>query len=346
MPQNEQMNNVIGKEINRYIITRYIGSGSFGDVYEAKNKKTGEYIALKVPVKTKERDGQKSLLDEAKIYKKLIEQSDGEYSIYGIINMKMIQCSINKFINIFNHDINDYKKKINNEEVIEPIRKIIVMDLLGLSLETFFTKYGKKNGGLNIKTIIILAIHMIKILKFIHSCGYIHRDLKPDNFALGTENSNCKLYCIDMGLAHPYIYKNGSHIQFDDKRKFCGTARYASRAAHKGHSQSRKDDLEAIGYILVYLYKGSLPWQKIKNKNKEKRYKLIGEMKDKTSIEELCDSMPREFMVYLKYIMNLDFDEKPRYSSLINMFKKLYESRNYSNDINELEKEIAKCSKN
>ncbi|NBU33725.1 hypothetical protein EB118_06060 [bacterium] len=287
-------NTLVGKDINRYTITRYIASGSFGNVFEARNKKTNEYCALKIPIISETRNSQTSLLEEAKIYKDISNPEK------GIAEMK-ITCS---------KDV-----------------KMIVMDLLGPSLESMLSKY-KKFG---LKTVICLAIKMLEVIKYIHSCGYIHRDLKPDNFVVGHNNTS-KLYCIDFGLAKKYIKRNGQHIPFSDHRKFCGTVRYASIAAHKMCEQSRKDDLEAIGYILVYLFKGKLPWQNLKHKDKRERYKIVGDRKESITEEELTEGMPKEFLVYLKYTRNLDFDEKPHYSSLIRMFRKLYESRNYRND--------------
>lgn len=290
----EGVKKLIGSDINKYTITRYINSGSFGHVVEGRNKQTDELVALKIPVKTDERDGQKSLLDEAMVYKHL---SNPEH---GVPNMKVT---------------------VNGE------RKIIVMDLLGPSLESLLE--AKKRFSL--KTIISLAIKMIDVFKYIHSCGYIHRDIKPDNFVIDREKKN-KIYSIDFGLAKKFKQRNNEHIKFSDTKKFCGTARYASIAAHKCFEQGRKDDLEAIGYILIYMFKGKLPWQSIKNKDKKEKYKLIGEAKAEISEEELCKDMPKEFCVYLKYVRSLDFDEKPHYTSLKRMFEKLYESRNYKSD--------------
>lgn len=285
---------MIGLEMNKYIITRYIASGSFGDVFEAKNKKTGELVALKIPVNKENIHVESSLLQEINVYKKISNKDK------GIANMKII--------------------KHEN-------RKILLMDLLGPSLDSLLNKYKK----FSIKTVTLLAIQMIDIIKHVHTCGYIHRDIKPDNFVIGRlkEEQN-KLYCIDFGLAKKYM-KNDKHINFSNKKKFCGTARYASIAAHEQKEQSRKDDLESIGYILIYLYKGKLPWQGIKEKDKVKRYQLIGEKKKEITEEELCKHMPKEFTVFLKYVRTLDFDEKPHYSALKRMFENLYERRNYKN---------------
>lgn len=301
MDNLDNIKQLIGTDINNYTILKYISSGSFGDVFEAKDKRTGELVALKIPIKTEERDGQNSLLDEAKIYKKIASREN------GIAEMKIIKAKD---------------------------KKIIVMDLLGPSLENLLTKH-KKFG---MKTIILLAISMLDIIKHIHNHGYIHRDIKPDNFVVGYDDTS-KLYCIDFGLSKRYVKKNNEHIEFSNTRKFCGTARYASIAAHKQYEQSRKDDLEAIGYLLVYMYKGKLPWQGIKHKDKKEKYRLIGEKKASITEEELCSGMSKEFVVYLKYVRNLDFNEKPHYSALKKMFINLYKSRQYKNDKLEWQKE-------
>lgn len=296
--EKERLKAMIGTEINRrWIITRYISSGSFGDVFECKDKTDNNLYALKIPIKTDLKDGEKSLIDEAKVYKILLENS-----CKGISNVKMIRDNVTK-------------------------RKIMVMDLLGQSLETLITKHKR----FALKTVILLAISMIDIAKHIHSSGFVHRDIKPDNFVIGATNRK-DLYCIDFGLAKPYVNRSGKHISPHKTKKFCGTARFASIAAHRSYEQSRKDDLESIGYILVYLYKSVLPWQSIKCKDKKQRYKLIGEKKESITEEELCKGMPKEFTVFLKYVRSLDFDETPYYSALIKMFKKLYESRGYKNN--------------
>jgi serine/threonine protein kinase len=289
----------LGKTINNYLITKYISQGSFGMVFEAKDNKTNELVALKIPIQTETKDGMKWLLEEAKVYGSL--NKDKDCNSNGIAKMKVI----------------------TNKD-----KKIIVMDLLGPSLENL----SKQHKKFRLKSIILLVIQLIDVMKYIHDCGYIHRDIKADNFVIGYEDKS-KIYCIDFGLAKKYI-KRGSedHISFKKGHRFCGTARFASIAAHKGHEQSRKDDLEAIGYLLIYLFRGNLPWQNIKCKDKKERYRLIQEKKEKMTEEELCDKLPKEFLVYLKYVRNLDFDEKPHYNALKKMFQKLYDSKGYFKD--------------
>lgn len=292
---------LIGTEINSYNITKYISSGSFGDVFSAKHTKTNEEVAIKIPIKNENKNGEKWLIEEAKVYKELNKDKDINC---GVANMKVVT---NKHLN----------------------KKIIIMDLLGDSLETLLRT--RKLKKFRLKTIILLAIQMLELIQYIHDKGYIHRDIKPDNFVIDKHIGN-KLYCIDFGLAKKYIRKNKEHISFKQGTNFCGTARYASIAAHKGYEQSRKDDLESIGYILVYFFRGRLPWQNLTHKDKKERYRMILEKKESITEEELCKQLPREFLVYFKHVKTLDFDEKPRYQALINMFKKLYECKNYKNN--------------
>ena len=216
----DDVKKLVGTTINNYTLVKYINSGSFGNVFEGVHKKNGERVALKIPIKNDERDGLPSLLSEARIYKNIANPNN------GIANMKIMKSKDTK---------------------------IIVMDLLGPSLESLLTKH--KRFGM--KTIILLAMSMIDIMKHIHNCGYIHRDIKPDNFTVGYDNHS-KLYCIDFGLSKKYIKKNGDHIPFSDKKRFCGTARYASINSHHRMELSRRDDLESLGYLIIYFLKGKL----------------------------------------------------------------------------------------
>lgn len=135
---------------------------------------------------------------------------------------------------------------------------IMIMDLLGKSLEDLFQVCDRK---VNIRTILHLAIQMIQTIRVVHEERIIHRDIKPNNFLVGgTDHTMNVIYMIDFGLAQCYKGTDGQHIPFREGQNFCGTALFASENTHKGYQQSRRDDLEMIGYVLLYLLNGGLPW--------------------------------------------------------------------------------------
>jgi casein kinase 1 len=121
----------------------------------------------------------------------------------------------------------------------------------------------------------------------------IHRDIKPENFLTGLKKKSHLIYLIDYGLAKRYMDpKTLQHIPYIEGKLLTGTARYASVYTHLGIEQSRRDDLESIGYVLVYMLKGDLPWQGMKSKNKKGKYKKIMDKKIETSPDILCKDLP------------------------------------------------------
>ena len=134
---------------------------------------------------------------------------------------------------------------------------------------------------------------------------------------LGGEDS---LVVIDFGLARAF-HTTAGHVPFKTQLGCAGTARYASRNMHKGYTQSRRDDLEAVGYMLIFLHQGRLPWQGIKASSRREKHRRICELKQKTPLSELCHGMPRAFIVYMQYVRRLRFDEDPDYRFLHDLFR-------------------------
>ena len=210
---------------------------------------------------------------------------------------------------------------------------VLVMQLLDKSLEDLINKY----STFSIKTVAMLGYQMVNILQFIHDKHIIHRDIKPDNFVMGAKEDNAKLYILDFGLAKKYR-SSRTLVQYPyiKKKKLTGTARYASIHALEAYEQSRRDDLESVGYVLMYFLRGNLPWQGLKVRSKEDRYKRILEKKRETTTEDLCKDFPREFFEYVDYTRNLEYEENPDYDFLRKKFtdvlKELNEEMDYIYD--------------
>lgn len=204
-------------------------------------------------------------------------------------------------------------------------KNILVMELLGKNLECILEKFQK----FSIKTTCILGYQMLQLLKYIHDRHIIHRDIKPENFALGRKKYNASLYLIDFGLSKKYrSSKTLRQHPLVKKKGLTGTARFASINALQGYEQSRRDDLESLGYVLFYFLKGSLPWQNIKVKNKDDRYAGILKKKMELSGKDLSAGLPSEFGEILDYFKKLDYTEEPNYEKCCKKLLTILEKNN------------------
>jgi len=195
---------------------------------------------------------------------------------------------------------------------------IFVMERLGPSLEDIFTYCSKR---LSVKTCSLLGEQMISRIEYCHSRSFIHRDIKPDNFMIGSGDNAGIVYLIDFGLAKRFWESTssgmgGHHIRYKENKNLTGTARYASINTHLGIEQSRRDDLEALGYVLIYFMKGGLPWQGLQARTKQEKYSKITKSKLSHRVDSLCQGLPPEFADYLKRVRGLKFDEQPKYEEL------------------------------
>ncbi len=213
---------------------------------------------------------------------------------------------------------------------VEGDYNVLVIDLLGPSLEDLFTFCSRK---FSLKSVLMLADQMLQRVEYVHQRYFIHRDIKPDNFLIGLGKKANWVYIIDFGLAKRYRDpRTQQHIPYKENKNLTGTARYASVNTHLGIEQSRRDDLEALGYVLMYFNRGQLPWQGLRALNKKEKYEKIMEKKMSTSLETLCKGFPAEFVNYLNYCRSLRFEDKPDYPYLRRSLKDLFFREGYQYD--------------
>ena len=196
---------------------------------------------------------------------------------------------------------------------------VLVMELLGKSLEDI--KQILPSKKMTIPCVCKLSYQMIQILEHIHKKSFLHRDVKPDNFIMGIGPNSKFLYMCDFGFCKTYRDPNTlAHHPMKKGGGITGTARFASIHTLDGYTQSRRDDLESLGYVIIYLAKGTLPWANIKSENKNELYNRIVESKKSTSHEFLCRDLPIQFEEYIRYVKGLGYEQEPDYRYLKNLF--------------------------
>lgn len=263
-----------------------LGAGSFGEVFEAEDLKTGELVALKL-------ENIKSRYPQIEIEAKIMQDLK-----YGV--------GIPRFFSVDKDDR----------------FRFLAMDLLGKSLDDLFYICGMK---FTLKTVLMIIDQSLDIIEYVHKKQYIYRDIKPNNFLIGKGKRSNQIFLVDFGLTRKYIDENtGKHVQFSSNHSVAGTARFASASALSGNQQTRKDDMIALGYLWIYFIKGTLPWASIEGNDSEEKMEKMRIIKTKTSPEELCSKLPSEFSKYLKMVNELGFDEEPKYSDYRFLFRKLF----------------------
>lgn len=255
------------------IISR-IGKGSFGTVFQVRANDKKIYALKQEPIDCK------------------VPQLEQEMLLYKDC-LKDLSCVPQVFM---------YGVILNQRSML--------FQRLGKSLEEIKTYIRGDN-------VLWVATRLVFCLEQIHGRGVIHRDIKPDNILIGPDDKPEKVgqetnyYFVDFGLAKRFKDVNGKHISWATDKKLSGTARYASINTHQGYQQGRRDDLESLGYVLIYLCLGKLPWMGLRN-----GVAATGEMKTKTPLETLCSGCPKQLLEYMIYVRQLHFDSEPDYAYL------------------------------
>ncbi|CAF0802552.1 unnamed protein product [Rotaria sp. Silwood1] len=293
--KNNERLQILSSIINdRFEILKRLGSGSFGEVFLAKDMTTNLLCAIKT-----ERSDSKhpQLRIEQQIFLRM-ENCTGYPSMIALIEEK-------GFI-------------------------ILAMDLLGPSLEDLLNFCQRKFSK---KTVLMLIDQAILRIQHMHEQSLIHRDLKPDNFLMGRKQKANILHVIDFGLCKQYRDPiTRIHIPLAYGKNLTGTARYASIYTHQGCEQSRRDDLESLIYILIYLSRGELPWMGIKASDKRKKYELIAMKKMNITSNELFKNLPKQYKTIYHYIRSLTFNEKPDYVYIRSQIRSIFLKYHYKYD--------------
>ena len=274
----------------KYKIKCKLGEGAFGDVYKGSCIETNELVAIKV--------------EQKKILKPLLETE--AFFLYSLRGFGI-------------PEVLSFGRLKNYNVLVEP--------LLDKSL---FEIFNDNRRRMQLADICMIGKQIIDRIQWVHSKNIVHRDIKPDNFLIGRRDPNV-IYLIDFGLSKKFKSSTtGKHIRFGFTGKLTGTVRFASANALRGGEQSRRDDLESIGYMIIYFMRGKLPWQEVKGNKKLERYLKIYKMKKNVSPEDLCKSLPKQMVDFMKYVKHLEFEQEPDYNYLRNLFKsilkRLYDS--------------------
>ena len=265
---------------NKYKLLNEIGKGSFGTIYRGENIRTREKVAIKVEAIE---HGAHLLKNESIIYRYLN-------------NMNSIPS-----VKWFGKDDDNY---------------YMVINLLGKSLQNIKDEI----GCFTLNDALKIGIYLINLIQKIHEKGLVHRDIKPDNFLFGLDDTS-KIYIIDFGFCKSYV-GDDEHIPMKKTNNLIGSRTYASINAHNFDEISRRDDLESLCYTLIYIVLGKLDWQMTSSYNHEhpKLANLrIRDMKI-NMIESFTPYIPSIFINSLKYIRTMEFSDNPNYAYLIEIF--------------------------
>ncbi|KAF9764832.1 putative casein kinase I like protein [Nosema granulosis] len=272
-------------ELKHLRIGKKIASGAFGDIYLAYDTEQEKDVALKIEKRTQH----SQLKHEFNVYRSIVSDHSPKVYSFGKILYNNVYANC------------------------------LAMELLGASLEQLFNRCDKK---FSLRTVCMISIKMIENVEYLHHKNFVHRDIKPDNFVFDRDSVN--LYLIDYGLAKLYRDTNTlAHNEIKLGKSLTGTARYASIHTHQGVEQSRRDDLEGIGYCLIYFLNGRLPWQGLRAESKQEKYDAIRKKKESLKIWELCANLPHEMYMYMFYVRNLGYEDPPNYEYLKELFNGL-----------------------
>jgi serine/threonine protein kinase len=295
---------------DRYEIGDTIGEGSFGCVKMGTNMNTGEPVAIKL------------------VANGTMKEIEYEMGVMNFLEEEYIeQQKLNRY---YEDAVFGFPRAY--AICVHQGMNGIIMERMGKDLDYYFKLCG---GIFSIKTVCMIAVQIIDRLEWFHYCGFVHRDIKPNNFVMGYEKSKNKnhLHLIDFGLAKKFITNKGRHIACKTGKSPIGTIRYASINNHMGVTLSRRDDLESSLYMCIYFLKGRLPWQGERGKTKKDHYENILKSKFKNLEGDLFKGIPDIFEKCIDRVRFVAFDQPPPYDTLRKLFCNYMAKNNIALDL-------------
>ncbi|CAK0900957.1 unnamed protein product, partial [Prorocentrum cordatum] len=197
---------------------------------------------------------------------------------------------------------------------------IAVVERYGPSLKTLFHHCRSRFTS---RVIADIAVQAFGILERIHAKGYIHRDVRPETLQVGLDSNLNQLHAIGLTTAKKYWHaKSEQHVPQSEEKAMMWNPIFASINAHFGRVLSRRDDLESVGYMIAYFFRGGLPWQDIPQSMADRHARIL-EGKQRMTVEELCEGCPPQMAVYIAYCRALRFDQRPDYAYLQSLLRAL-----------------------
>ncbi|KAF8387378.1 hypothetical protein PRIPAC_76520 [Pristionchus pacificus] len=279
LPGKNQM--IRGKDA-AYSIGKMINRGRFGAIYEVLRKRDGKRFAAKLEVCETHSHG----IDMDYSVLKKASKEEGREMMPSLIDRGKIADHF----------------------------RFIIITLMGHDMWRLRTELTEE-GRFSLSTSLRLALLTLHPIEYLHSMGYIHRDIKASNFVLSADG--CNVCIIDFGLCRHYKDKEGDLKAPREISQFRGTTRYASLSAHRNLDQSPKDDIESWLYMIIEFISGFLPWSHFNRKERDEVMKMKENARSSEGMHDLLKYSPTsEFRRILKYIDGLSFDSHVDYTYL------------------------------
>jgi serine/threonine protein kinase len=286
--------------LGRYRVKSKLGKGSFGRVFRAFDVIDKRDVAIKVE---KVFASKNTMLRELEVHRHIDDKIE----------------HIPKLL-LYTRGATHVESEEGENKGKMYFHQYMVMELLGQSLSAIKEAAG---GLIPWEPLAKMALQCISLIEKLHSQGFLHRDIKPDNFVRGLGAKHGRIYMLDFGLSRKWeslIDKYTQHDESTSSSSIVGTARYMSINVHKGCVYGWRDDLESLGYVLIYLFVGKLPWQGVQAETKRMQMNSIMRIKE-SSKATLCDGLPTAMLKYMEYCWALELGKTPNYGMLFDLFQ-------------------------